>query len=122
MPHPTTEKQKSAPMSITDSCRSFAFLTQILLHFAESKMPSYSISQLELFSLARKVIDISRQIEQLETRIRSVQSNANWIEKCAKEMDILLDEDEKYVVNPIFKISFDGFHRRVLSSGFKVVF
>lgn len=46
----------------------------------------------------KKAVDISRNIERIETKTRNAQLNANWIEKCAKEMDILLDDDEKYKV------------------------
>ena len=36
--------------------------------------------------------------------MKTVQSNANWMEKCAKEMDILLDDDDMYVNARCFEI------------------
>lgn len=60
----------------------------------DKKLPSYNISQPEAFLAAKQVINVSRNIEQMETKIRSIQSNASCIEKWAKEMDILIDEDE----------------------------
>lgn len=61
------------------------------------KLPPYEISRPEVFASCKRLVDIGKKIEQLESKMKAVQSNASWVEKCAKEMDILLDDDEMYV-------------------------
>jgi len=50
----------------------------------------------EVFARAKQAVNLSRRIEHFETKMQNVQSNARSIEKLAKDMDIILDEDELY--------------------------
>lgn len=70
---------------------------------SDTKLPSYKISSPEAFVAAKRIVNVSRKIEYMETKIRNVQTNASCIEKWAKEMDILIDEDEMY---PFIILSF----------------
>lgn len=72
-----------------------------MVRFSAEKIPSYEISRPEIFATSKRLVDIGKKIDQLETKVKSVQSNASWMEKCAKEMDIILDEDEMYVFRKI---------------------
>ncbi|XP_065205121.1 uncharacterized protein LOC135835005 [Planococcus citri] len=58
------------------------------------KIPSYKMAIPEVFAASKRLVNLGRKIEQLESKMKTVQSNANWVEKCAKEMDILLDDED----------------------------
>lgn len=62
--------------------------------FPADKIPSYKITVPEVFAASKKIVNLGRRIEQTESKAKTVQSNVNWVEKCAREMDILLDDDD----------------------------
>lgn len=57
-----------------------------------------------MFLYAKQIINIGKRIEEIETKMRCIQTNVNWFKKCANDMDILLDEEEMYFIFLFFRI------------------
>lgn len=70
--------------------------TNHFILIVDTKLTAYELSAPEVFVNAKRAVNLSRKIEQIETKMKNMQTNANCIEKWAQEMDILLDDDELY--------------------------
>lgn len=57
---------------------------------------SYNIDSPHVLNALKKQVTLARNIIKMNSKLKSVTDNANWIERCAKEMDLLLDEDDLY--------------------------
>lgn len=44
-------------------------------------------------------VNLARELDQLQLTHKRTSSKLGWLERAAQEMDLLLDDDEKYPLN-----------------------
>ena len=65
---------------------------KILFHAADD-LPSFPVEDRLLVAVKERV-DVAREIDKLDLNCRKENSRKGWLQKAAKEMDLLLDDDD----------------------------
>ena len=67
-----------------------------MISFIAEDLPHFPVTE-SLLAATRQRVNLAREVDQLELRMRKTNSEIGWYEKSMREMDIVLDEREMYV-------------------------
>lgn len=63
--------------------------------FVEDDFPHFPIIE-NLLAAVKQRVNLARKLDKLELQTKKTSSATGWLQKAAKEMDIIIDEEDLY--------------------------